>query len=64
MTLTKPTKQVAEIGEYDKGEGARVLIHDGHMLFLANVDGSEMTVGVTLEHVLEMIGEYNRETGS
>lgn len=66
FTLLKPKlyKEVYEVGNIDTGDGARVGIYDGNVLYMAHCNGTEITMGVTIEHFLEMIGEYNKETGS
>lgn len=61
----KPYKMVYSIGDVDAGEdGAKVGIYDGNILYIASCNGMEITMGVTIEHMLEMISEFNRETGS
>lgn len=66
FTLMKPKlyKDVYQVGDIDLGDGAKVGIYDGNILYVACCGGMEITMGVTIEHMLEMIGEYNRETGS
>lgn len=58
------TVEVGAFGDIAEGEGALVMIEEGNVLFLANVDGTEMVVGVTIEVMLESISTYNRKTGS
>lgn len=56
--------EVGSFGDIDEGEGALVIIEQGNVLFLATVNGTEMMVGVTIEHMLESIADYNTKTGN
>jgi hypothetical protein len=56
--------EVGSFGDITEGDGALIMIEQGNVVFLANVDGTEMIVGVTIEQMLESISDYNRKTGN
>lgn len=64
IIIPKPYKEVYEVGDTDAGEGAKVGIYGGNILFQASCGGMEITMGVTIEHMLDMIGEFNRSEGN
>lgn len=65
LTLAVPkVTEVGTFGDMDEGDGAKVIIQSGNILFMARIDGTEMLVGFTVEHVLEMIGEHTRKSES
>lgn len=64
MIIERPAKEVGVFGDMAQGSGAKVLIYNGNIIFLSTHEGSEMTIGVSIEHMLDKIGEYTRETGS
>ena len=60
----KDASIIGEWGDIEKDNGARVLIYDGQLMFVANIDGTEMVVGMSIEHFLEELMEYNKKVGS
>ncbi len=54
--------EVGSFGDIEAGDGALVMIELGNVIFLANIDGTEMMVGVSIETMLDAIADFNRKT--
>lgn len=62
-----PAPRVTEVGTFgdiESGDGAKVIIQSGNVLFLAYYGGAELLIGVTIEHMLDMLAEYNSKEGN
>lgn len=60
----KPAIEVGEAGDIEKGDGVKVIIYEDKVFFLAACDGTDITLAVTIETMLDAIAEYNTRTGS
>lgn len=60
----KDSMVVGDFGDIEGGAGARVVIHEEQLLFLATCGGTEMIVRMSIEHMLEKISEWTKQTGS
>lgn len=60
----RPEFEVAVAGDYDAGDGVKVVIKDQMMMFLAQVDGTSITMGVPVTDILEGIQDAGRKSES
>lgn len=55
---------VAEFGQYEHHNGARVILTEDTLVFLVAHGGEEIEIGVEIQTVLEAIGRHNAKIGS
>lgn len=55
---------VTEAGDYEKGDGLRVVLSGNNLVFLGEFEGISVTLGVGIDDLLEAITVHNRTTAS
>lgn len=55
---------VLEAGDYEKDDGAKVVLSGGHLVFHGAFDGTHVTLGIEIVDLLDAIQRYTKENES
>ena len=55
---------VSSFGDFAAGDGGIIKLTAGALCFSIHLNGAHAEIGITLEDLLESIGEFNKRTGS
>ena len=60
QSMIHPEMVMSAAGSYEEGQGTRIVLDEGHLVFMAAFDGTEFRHGIPIEWVLECITRYSR----
>ena len=56
----KPDMVVADAGDFEKGDGLRVVLSDTSLVFMGSFEGMNITLGIDIHTLLEAIQAHTR----